>query len=89
MAVLGKSDSEGELEINELHLSMTVSLCVVGWNIEDREMGAFKLFKDSFLVIFTSSCTLSPIQTSQSAAVNWSVVVFSPSRRAAILTEPS
>ena len=38
MAVLGKSNNEEELGINELYLNTRVFLCVVGWNLENRQM---------------------------------------------------
>ena len=38
MAVLGKSNGERALGINELHLNTRVSLGVVGWNLENRQL---------------------------------------------------
>ena len=38
MAVLGKSDGERELGIDEVHLNTRVLLCVVGWNLENRQL---------------------------------------------------
>ena len=38
MAVLGESHSKGEPGVNIVHLNARVSLSVVGWNLENRQL---------------------------------------------------